>query len=365
MLRVLVVDDSTVSRRLLRHMLESEAGITVVGEAVNGEDAVRKAARLHPDVITMDVYMPVMDGYEATRQIMSRTPKPIVMISAGHEPAEVRWSFRALEAGALTVLAKPTGPLSPQYEAQAAALVSTVRTMAEVKVVTRRAPRKPASASQPGPAVASFERSAAGRPPAGAPGASVPIELVAIGASTGGPAALAKILGGLGPDFHVPIMIVQHIAPGFERGLVDWLNSVSSLTAAVAEHDQPLRRGHVYVSPQDVHLGTAAGRIALSPAAPIGGHRPSATHLFQAVARSHGPRAIGVILTGIGSDGASGLADLHERGGLILAQDEASSVVFGMPKAAIELGLADQVVPLDAMARALRDAVDARAKLAG
>jgi len=342
MVRVLVVDDSASARRLLRFILERDPEIEVAGEATTGVDAIKKTAQLHPDLITMDAQMPEMDGFEATRRIMREMPCPIVMVSAVHSPSEVAWSFRALEAGALTVLAKPDGPRSPMFEAQAAALVTSVKELVNVRVVTRRSPRPPVTRLPTRPV------------------APTDIRLVAIGASTGGPAALAKILAGLDASFPVPIVIVQHIGGGFDAGLVDWLKRVSGPAVAIASHGAALRPGNVYVSPTDRHLGvSASGQVVLDDSPPIRGHRPSATVLFASAARAYGAHALGLILTGIGNDGCDGLRALKQVGGLVLAQDRESSVVYGMPKAAVDAGLADRVVSLDEVPTVLKSLVRA------
>jgi two-component system chemotaxis response regulator CheB len=338
--RVLIVDDSPASRRLLTHILGRDGDITVAGEATNGAEAVRLTARLTPDLVTMDVQMPVMDGFEATRRIMHETPTPILMISAV-EPDEVAWSFKAIQAGALTVMAKPHGPRSPQFEAQAETLVRTVRELAQVKVVTRR-PARPFLPPPPRPA--------------GPPRAEV--KIVAIGASTGGPAALAKVVAGLPARFAVPVLVVQHIGGGFDRGLVEWLDGVGRPPVTLATQGKTLEPGTVYVSRHDRHLGVSGtGRILLSDAPPIGGHRPSATHLFHSVATAFGVHAIGVIMTGIGTDGCEGLRVLRQMGGTVIAQDRESCVVYGMPRAVVDAGLADHIVGLDSLAEVVTNLV--------
>jgi len=345
-MRVLIVDDSASARRLLTVILERDPAITVVGEATTGVEAIEKTVELHPDLITMDAQMPVMDGFEATRRIMREMPCPIVMVSAVHSPSEVAWSFKALEAGALTVLAKPDGPRSPLFEAQSAALITSVKELSNVRVVTRRTPRP-------------LHPSVTRLQPRG-PIAPADIRLVAVGASTGGPAALAKILAGLEPKFPVPIVIVQHIGGGFDTGLVDWLKRVSGPGVSIATHGAAMRPGNVYISPTDRHLGvSASGQVLLDDSAPIRGHRPSATHLFSSVARAYGAHALGLILTGIGNDGCDGLRALKQAGGLVLAQDRESSVVYGMPKAAVDAGLADRVVSLDEVPAVLKSLVRA------
>ena len=340
MVRVLVVDDSEVARRLLAEVLGRDRSLQVVGEAASGAEALRLAARLRPDVITMDVQMPGMDGLETTRRIMEQHPAPIVVVSGGHDPGDLAHSVRALEAGALTALRKPRGPADPGFAAQAAELVGTVKLMAEVKVFRRRPAAAPPGRPLPRPPADDAHRARQHR-----------AELVAVGASTGGPAALATILRGLPATTPVPILVVQHITPGFDAALASWLDETIPLPVRLAGDGQPLRPGEVAIAPAGTHLGlSGAGRVELREGPPLGGHRPSATHLFASVAQVFGPRAVGVILTGMGSDGAAGLLELRRAGGATLAQDEASCVVAGMPAAAVAAGAVDQVVPLDELA---------------
>lgn len=344
-IRVVTVDDSVVARRLLRHIIAAHTDLELVGQGVSGDHAVALAAELRPDVITMDAQMPVLDGYEATRRIMSETPTPIVMVSA-HAPQPPHGPFSALDAGAVAVLAKPGAPGSPGYATAAAELVNTLRAVAGLRLVTRRPDETTATSTSTGRSVArhSHRRHT--------------VDLVAIGASTGGPAALGRILRDLPEEFPVPILVVQHIADGFDDGLVKWLDTVTPLTVRLAEDGMRPAAGEVIVAPNGTHMGvTRRLRVALVDEPPIGAHRPAATYLFQTVADAYGPRALALILTGIGRDGADGLVRVQAAGGRVLAQDEASCIVYGMPKAAVEAGVADAVVPLDEIGATIAAAV--------
>jgi two-component system chemotaxis response regulator CheB len=346
-LRVLVVEDSPVARRLMVHILNEDPEIEVVAEAGDGREAVQLTARCRPDAIVMDVVMPTMNGLAATRTIMAATPTPIVLVTATHDPDD-GMSFDALQAGALVLLAKPPGPQATTFVQDAASFRMTVKLMAEVKLVRRRAGRRPAPAAPPEPARPEPARPEPARPPGKA------VEIVAIAASTGGPAALATVLGALPATTPVPILVVQHITAGFHQGLVDWMGTVSRLGVRLAADGEPLRAGQVLFAPADAHLGVdARGRVSLGSDPPIGGHRPSATYLFRSVAERYGGGAVGTILTGMGDDGVAGLKTLKEAGGVVLAQDESTSVVYGMPREAAVLGLADQVLPIGQVAGAL------------
>ncbi len=337
MIRVLVADDSATARALLVQVLNADPEIRVVGEAGDGQEAIELAQRLRPDLVTMDIHMPRLDGLAATREIMITAPTPIVIVTGSTQAREVATSMDTLRIGALDVLVKPPSPAAPGFEAAARALTATVKAMAGVKVVRHwRSPSSSPSHRPPAPLTP---------PPRG-----VRAGVVAIATSTGGPAALQRVLSGLGPRFPAPILVVQHITPGFTDGLATWLGSVCPLRVRTATHGEPLEPGSAYLAPDGRHLGVSGRAAALSDAPPIGGFRPSGTHLFESAARAFGAATVAVILTGMGDDGVEGLRAVRRAGGRVIAQDEESSVVFGMPGAAIAAGLADAVLPLDAIA---------------
>jgi two-component system, chemotaxis family, protein-glutamate methylesterase/glutaminase len=335
MIRALIVEDSATARELLVEILRSGADMEVVGVAANGVEAVDMTKRLKPDVITMDVRMPKMNGFEATRAIMAEAPTPIVIVTGSLDAGEVQVSMHALRLGALTVLPKPVGPADPDFEEERQRLLQTVRAMSRVKVVRRRLERTPERIPRLGASRA--------RP-----------RIVAVAASTGGPAAFARILGDLSREFPLPVLAVQHMAKGFVEGFVAWLNSTSALRVKLAEPGELLLPRTVYMAPDDRHIAVVdRSRLLLSDSAPIGGFRPSGTVLFKSVASVFGNAAVGVILTGMGEDGLTGLRAIHDAGGLVLAQDEATSVIFGMPGAAISAGLSDETLRLEEIASRL------------
>lgn len=342
MIKVLVVEDSPVVRELLVHILSSDPEIIIDGTANNGEEAVEYVKRKKPDVITMDINMPKMNGFEATRKIMEANPAPTVIVSGNWDTQEMATTFLAIEAGALAAVPRPRGIGHPDYEDTAAELVRTVKLMSEVKVVRRWARPRP----EKGASAASAEVKI-GRAPA-------EVRLVAIGASTGGPTALQAILSGLPRNFPAPVLIVQHMATGFIPGFVEWLGQSSGLPVRVATHGELPLPGQAYVAPDGLQMRIEGGpRLVLGPDEPENGLRPSISYLFRAVARVFGENAVGILLTGMGRDGAEELKLMRERGALTIAQDQETSVVHGMPGEAIRIGAATQVLPLGKIAAVL------------
>lgn len=339
MINVLIVDDSPTARELLAHVLTSDPQVRVAGFAANGLEAVRAVAGIAPDIITMDLHMPKMDGLEATRRIMAENPKPIVIVSASAQVKDVAFSFKATEAGALAVVHRPRGPSHPEYEASVRELLQTVKLMSEVKVVSRKpCTRKPIE-TQMAAQTASSRKT---------------IKIAAIGSSTGGPPVLQCILSALPRSLSFPICIVQHIARGFTEGFVEWLKSTTGFPLHIAAHRELLRPGHAYLAPDDFHMGVKNGlQAVLSSEPPENGLRPSISHLFHSVAQAYGPNAAGVLLTGMGNDGAYDLKLMRDRGAVTVAQDKDSSVIHGMPGAAIELGAAAHVLPPEGIATLL------------
>ncbi len=359
-IRVLLVDDSAVARFALNRMLASDPGIEVTGEARNGEQALRMVSKSQPDLVLMDITMEGMDGLTATENIMRTDPRPVIIIS-DHVGRRADINFEALQAGALEVIAKPTAQ-DITDEAAHRRLQRLVRLAAEVPVVTRRRTLRP-----PRSGVGSNDPAAAMAAPAGDPPASVvaerppvrrPASLICIGASTGGPPALSTLFAALGPAPNCPVLVVQHISPTFTDGLVRWLAQSSGMPVELATNGSVPRPGTVYLAPGDLHMELRDGRLLLSSGPPESGHRPSVDLLFESVARSSlVTGSLAVLLTGMGRDGARGLKAIRAAGGRTIAQDQASSVVYGMPKAAAEIGAAGEILPLNAIADQMADSV--------
>lgn len=338
-IKVLVAEDSTVIRMFLVHLLESDPKISVIGAVADGQAALEFVKNSKPDVILMDINMPRMDGFEATRRIMETKAVPIVICSATSNVKDTVITFRAMEAGAIACIEKPLGHAHEDFEVAAATMLETVKLMSEVKVVRRTA--------RPELMAAKIQQEQWQRAP-------IEIKVIGIGASTGGPPALQTILSGLNKDFAVPILVVQHITPSFITGMCDWLNQTTSLQVQIASHGIMPLPGHVYLAPDDFHLGIGTdGKILLSREHPENYLRPSVAFLFRSLAAVYGPRALGILLTGMGRDGAIELKVMKDLHAITIAQDKDSSVVHGMPGVAIALGAATHVLPPDRIANAL------------
>lgn len=348
--RVLVADDSSTSREVVVALLQADPRVEVVGTAADGLEAVERAQALRPDVITMDVSMPRLDGLEATRRIMREAPSRIVVVCAVARERAVELGFLAMDAGALEVVAKP----APGEDARAwgRRLLEAVLLMSEVPVVRRWGATTPASGG-------------ARRPLAGHGVVDAPrdprrqVDVVGIAASTGGPPALAALLGALPASFPAPVLVAQHIARGFDAGLARWLDGCTPLEVALAREGEACLPGRVLVAPADLDLEVdPEGLTRLRPSR--GGPCPSGDRLLESLARAWGARAAGVVLTGMGEDGARGLAAIRAAGGRTLAQDERSCVVYGMPRAAVELGAVEASHEPARLGRLLTEAVASR-----
>lgn len=324
-IRVLVVDDSLICREMLTDLLQRSGDIKVVGTARNGKEAIQLNRELAPDLITMDVQMPGMDGFTAVEEIMATQPVPILVVTSSPMHEGVDRTFRALAVGALDLLAKP------ELEGELAdTLREKVKLLAEVRVVHRSRRRSRARELQP------------------APGGEKPRSIVAIGASTGGPRVLLEILAGLPRDHPSCFLLTQHMPDGFDAGFADWLNGELALDVIQAQDGTPVKPGQLLVAPNGHHLGLQSRHtVKLSDDPPVDNHRPSATFMFQSVADTCANESIGIILTGMGRDGARGLSSLRQAGGICIAQDEATSLVFGMPREAIELNAADRILNIN------------------
>ncbi len=347
MINVLIVEDSPVIREFLLHILGSDPELNVIGVAHNGEEAVEAVRAKRPDVVTMDIHMPKLNGFDATRKIMETNPVPIVIVSGSSTAEELATTFHALESGALAVVRRPAGLAHPDHEATAKELVQTVKLMSEVRVVRRWAQtsRRPVAPGEILPP-AQKKRQAA-------------IRLVAIGASTGGPMVIQTILSMLPKQFPVPLVIVQHMAQGFVHGFAEWLQHSTPLPVSVASNGEMLLPGHVYIAPDEYHtLVSKDGRIILRKDEPENGLRPAVSALFRSVAAAYGSNAVGILLTGMGKDGAEELLEMKEGGATTLVQKLETCIVAGMPGEALKRGAATFVFSPEKMAQALASLIE-------
>lgn len=358
-IRVLVVDDSAFMRKVISDILSSDPAIEVIDRARNGLECMEKVKQLNPDVVTLDIEMPVMNGLEALEQLMRQHPLPVVMLSSlTKEGADA--TIRALEYGAFHFVTKPSGPISLDIHKVADGLVEVVKAAAKSKVRQRRTPSTswatPATVS-PTPVKAVPAAPEIQREPV-IPG-RIGSKLVALGTSTGGPKALQTLLCALPANFPAAIAIVQHMPAGFTKSLAQRLDSLCAINVTEAEDGQIIEPGTAYIAPGGFHFEVQMSggkmRVHLHQAEPRSGHRPSVDVLFESVSRLTNVDKWAIIMTGMGSDGTKGLKLMKETGHVTsIIEDESSCVVFGMPRAAIQAGLADNVVPLEKIAETLQ-----------
>jgi two-component system, chemotaxis family, protein-glutamate methylesterase/glutaminase len=336
-IRVLLVDDSPIAVTVFKRMLTKSPEIKVVGTAANGKEALNLIPQIKPDVICTDLHMPVMDGLEFTKEVMAKHPLPILLTSVSASEGSLT-AFQVIEAGAVDLFLKPRAGFELDYEKLAPELIMKIRVLSGVRVFRR--PKSDSASGSCNPDQHEL-KSRIGLP-------KTPIRIIVMGASTGGPQALHAILAKLPSDFPLPIVCIQHINEGFLQGLVDWLSSQCMMKIEIARAGAiPLPRT-VYFPQEGSHLKIDnTGRFVISTEPPFNGHRPSVTVSMNSIAKYYGNSALGILLTGMGKDGAGGLLDVERAGGITIAQNEKSSIVFGMPKAAIEMGAAEYIVPLD------------------
>jgi len=351
MLRVLIADDSALAREILATIVNEDPEMMVAGAAVDGEDAIRKAGELRPNLVTMDLLMPDMDGVEATRRIMAKCPTPIVLVSSAVTAAADTTHFDALAAGAVDVVEKPDLSLLGSDRRTRRKFIENLKAMSSVVTVTRRGPREGRRSSKPPSGSDRIAKTPSGRP-SGLPKTA---KLVVLGASTGGPPAVARVLSSLS-ESSPPVVLVQHMSTGFIRGYAEWLDAQVPARVTLAVNGARLAPGHVYVAPDDHHVEvTPYGRLLVYQGPPLRYHRPSVDVLLRSAATTHGKSAVGILLTGMGDDGARGMEALHRAGCFTIAQSMESCVVDGMPAAARDRGAVSWSADCDAMANALRD----------
>ena len=346
---VLVVDDSAFMRRVISRLIDDSGEFRVVGTARNGVEALTQIHALDPQIVTLDVEMPELDGLQTLGYIMSETPRAVVMLSAATTQGDVDLTLRCLELGAVDFVRKPSGPISLDLDRVASTLLGALRAAGQVNLGGVQLLARP-----------TFVETA---PPAGRPSSAT--IAVAIAASTGGPRALAEVIPGLPAELGAAVLVVPHMPAGFTRSLAARLHSMSRLPVAEGVDGEPVVANRVYLAPGGLHMRVAPSAdgvrcIALDATAPVWGVRPSADPLFLAVARHFGPAAVGVVLTGMGRDGADGLSAIRAAGGAGIVQDRATSTIYGMPLAALQRAGAERVLPLGEVAAAVAEVVGLR-----
>ncbi|PWC42336.1 chemotaxis protein CheB [Azospirillum sp. TSO22-1] len=337
--KVLIVEDSPVVQQLLAHIVGGDPRLEVAGVASTGEEALRVVERARPDVVSLDIRLPGIDGFEVTKRLMRQHPVPIVVVAA--DVNDLNIPMRALQAGALAVVEKPVGFGRADYQAVARHLCTQLHGMSQVKVIRQRAER---FAVRPRIGAPTPCAAAPARPPGG--------RYTALGlvASTGGPPALVKVLSGLPKAFPLPIFLVQHIGAPFVAGFAQWLETVCPFPVELGRTGARPLPGRVYVAPGDAHMTVEHGAIRLAGDAPVCGQRPSGDVLFSSLATAYGVGAMGVLLTGMGEDGARGLLDMRRAGSYTIAEHASTAVIHSMPGTAVRLGAAVEELPLPQVA---------------
>ena len=346
MIRVLIVEDSITQREILKRLVNGDGAFIVIAEARNGREAIAKVLEHSPDVVLMDIHMPDMDGIEATRQIMQQCPVPIVVASATLRKQDVNLAMQALEAGAVSVISKPEGAVLLHLEKIAPSLRNELLAASTAKIIRRVSFGRRESATQRQSAIARGN----------------PIDIIGVCASTGGPPVLMQLFSALPKPLPVPVLLVQHISAGFEEGFARWLSDTTGQSVRLATSGQKLEPG-IWMAPNGTHLTVSSpARIALVPKNPKDIHSPSGNPQFESLAKHFGPRAVGVLLTGMGDDGARGLLALKLAGGMTIIQDEASCMIWGMPKSGKQLNAATHEMNPEEIAAALTQLLERRPK---
>ncbi|CAH2214405.1 chemotaxis-specific protein-glutamate methyltransferase CheB [Tepidibacter aestuarii] len=337
MIKVLVVEDSPTTQELITYILNSDDNIEVIGVVNNGEKAIKFINKNKPDIITMDISMPVMDGFEATRKIMETNPIPIIVISGLLDSNDVDRTFKAIEAGAVSVIEKPEGIDNDNFYKISQNITDTVKLMSEVKVVKRKADYKNTKLNL-------SDRTKANN-------AFLGLKIATIGVSTGGPPVLQTLFSKLPSNIKIPILVVQHIAPGFLEGLIDWLSKFTEYPIHIASQGEKALPGHIYFAPDGFHMGVRNdGKILLNKGEKENGLMPSVSYLFRSVANYYGKNSMAILLTGMGKDGVKELKELKDKGAITVAQDKETSVIHGMPGEAIKLNAAKYILPPEKIA---------------
>jgi two-component system chemotaxis response regulator CheB len=351
MIKVMVVDDSVFMRKVIADIVNHEPDMEVIGSCRNGQESLEMIKKLNPDVITMDVEMPVMDGIQALGAIMKEHPLPVIMLSSLTQTGADA-TMKALHLGAVDFVPKPSGSISLDLEKVAEELVSKLRIAASL--------RDRLGLVRPGPHLKEMPQ-----PAKVSAGQGSLAKLVLIGTSTGGPKALHEVIPHLPGDLPAGVLVVQHMPPGFTRSLAERLNSLSAVTVKEAQDGEAVRQGHVYIAPGDFHLkvkhiGDFSNRrllVNLTQDPPVSGHRPAVDSMILSAVKEFWGPLVGVIMTGMGQDGTKGAMAIKEKGGKVIAEDKSSCIVFGMPKSVIETGNADKIVPLTGIAHEITKAV--------